>query len=77
MPHSAVLTQSLSALVEPLERDGFFGEDLLSVVRQQLKSFVEMSLELERTAFLGRPRHARAASEVAGDGAPRGARNGY
>ena len=69
MPQPQVLTASLAALVEPLERDGFFGEDLLSLARQQLKSFLEMSLDLELTAYLGCSAHARS-------GARRGYRNG-
>jgi len=59
MPPPTVLAQPLAALVEHLEQDGFFGEDLLSLVRSQFKSFLETSLELERTAFLGRTRHTR------------------
>lgn len=33
--------------------EGFFQEDLLSLARRHLKSFLEMSLELEWTACLG------------------------
>ena len=59
MPHLPVLSQPLSALVEPLERESFFGEDLLSLVRSQLKGFLEMSLDLELTHYLGCSRHQR------------------
>ena len=70
MPHPSVLSQPLAALVEPLARESFFGEDLLSVVRSQLKSFLEMSLDLELTHYLGCGRHQRT------DGR-QGYRNGY
>lgn len=70
MPQSLVLSQPLSALVEPLERESFFGEELLSLVRRQFKSFLEMSLDLELTAHLGCSRHQRT------DGR-HGYRNGY
>jgi len=70
MPQSPVLSQPLSALVEPLDRESFFGEDLLSLVRSQFKSFLEMSLDLELTAHLGCSRHQRT------DGR-QGYRNGY
>jgi putative transposase len=70
MPRSQVLTQSLAALVEPLDRDSFFGEDLLSVVRKQLKSFLEMTLDLELTAHLGCGHRVRSTSRC-------GYRNGH
>jgi len=70
MPHLPVLSQPLSALVEPLARDGFFGDELLSAVRRQLKSFLEMSLDLELTAYLGCSRHQRTEGR-------QGYRNGY
>ena len=70
MPHLPVLSQPLAALVEPLERESCFGEDLLSLVRTQLKSFLEMSLDLELTAHLGCSRHQRTTGR-------QGYRNGY
>lgn len=57
MPGTMVLSEPLSVLVDP-SADGAL-DDLLSVMRRHLKSFVEMSLDLELTAYLGCGRHAR------------------
>jgi len=69
MPQPQVLTRSLAALLEPFDRESFFGEDLLSIVRKQMKGFLEMSLDLELTAYLGCSSHVRSSAR-------RGYRNG-
>lgn len=46
-------------LLEPGTAEGFFEEDLLSLARKHLGSFLETSLELELTAYLGCSHHAR------------------
>lgn len=66
MPHPHVLAQPLAALAEGLAEpgtaEGFFTEDLLSLARRHLKSFLEISLERELTAYLGCGSHARSAT---------------
>jgi putative transposase len=63
MPKPSVLTQPLAAraehLQEPGTAEGFFAEDLLSLARRHLKSFLEISLERELTAYLGCASHVR------------------
>jgi putative transposase len=74
MPHPTVLAQPLAALAESLTEpgtaEGFFTEDLLSLARRHLKSFLEISLERELTADLGCGAHARSPQR-------RDYRNGY
>lgn len=63
MPHLSVLAQPLAALAESLQEpgaaEGFFAEELLSLARRHLKSFLEISLERELTAYLGCGSHVR------------------
>ena len=65
MPHTSVLALPLAALAEGLAEpgtaEGFFQEDLLSLARRHLKSFLEISLERELTAYLGCGSHVRSA----------------
>lgn len=74
MPHPSVLAQPLTALAEGLAEpgtaEGFFTEDLLSLARRHLQSFLEISLERELTAYLGCGSHARSPQR-------RDYRNGY
>lgn len=74
MPHPDVLARPLAALAEGLAEpgtaEGFFTEDLLSLARRHLKSFLEISLERELTAYLGCGSHVRSAER-------RDYRNGY
>ncbi len=74
MPRNSVLARPLAALAESLQEPGtaedFFAEDLLSLARRHLKSFLETSLELELTASLGCGAHVRSKER-------RDYRNGY
>lgn len=74
MPHSHVLARPLAALAEGLAEpgtaEGFLTEDLLSLARRHLKSFLEISLERELTAYLGCGSHVRSPER-------RDYRNGY
>src|ERR1051326_2125950 len=74
MPQNHVLAQPLAALAESLAEpgtaEGFFAEDLLSLARRHLKSFLEISLERELTAYLGCGSHVRSSER-------KGQRNGY
>lgn len=74
MPQPSVLADPLSALAEGLAEpgtaEGFFTEDLLSLARRHLKSFLEISLERELTAYLGCGAHVRSPAR-------RDYRNGY
>lgn len=74
MPHVDVLARPLVALAESLSEpgsaEGFFTEDLLSLARRHLKSFLEISLERELTAYLGCGSHVRSPER-------RDYRNGY
>jgi len=62
MPLS-VLARPLAALAEGLQApgtaEGYFVDDLLSLARRHLKSFLEISLERELTAYLGCGSHVR------------------
>jgi putative transposase len=57
MPRTMVLAEPLSVLVDPTAEGGL--DDLMSLARRHLKTFVELSLDLELTAFLGCGRHVR------------------
>lgn len=74
MPQTTFLAQPLAALAEGLREpgtaEGFFQEDLLSLARRHLKSFLEISLERELTAYLGCGSHVRSPGR-------RDHRNGY
>jgi len=63
MPHPSVLARPLAALAEGLAESGapdaYFVDDLLSLARRHLKSFLEISLEQELTAYLGCGSHVR------------------
>ena len=59
MPVATIPVSSLNGLLENLDQDDRQGDALLSAVRQNLKMLVESSLELDRTAQLGRARHER------------------
>jgi len=65
MPQPSVLGRPLAALAENLQEpgtaEGFFVDDLLSLARRHLKSFLEISLERELTAYLGCGSHVRSA----------------
>lgn len=68
MPQTTFLTAPLAALLDPTA--DFLQDDLLSLARRQLKTFVETSLDLELTAYLGCAHHSRTAAR-------QGYRNGY
>lgn len=70
MPTVTIPVASMEGLLEKLDADDREGDALLSAVRQNLKMFMETSLELDRTVQLGRARHER--SEARSD-----YRNGY
>lgn len=57
MPRTMVLAEPLAVLVDPTADDAL--DDLMSLARRHLQTFVELSLDLELTAFLGCGRHAR------------------
>lgn len=61
MPATTIPVSSLNGLLEGLDRDDREGDALLSAVRENLKMLVEASLELDRTAQLGRLRNERKA----------------
>lgn len=70
MPATAIPLCSINGLLEGLDQDDREGDALLSVARQQLKMLIESSLELSRTAQLGRLRYERKPERA-------GYRNGY
>lgn len=70
MPATTIPVQTLDSLLEGLDQDDREGDALLSAVRQNLKMLMEASLELTRTAQLGRLRYERKPPEY-------GYRNGY
>jgi len=61
MPAGTIPLCSLNGLLEGLDQDDREGDALLSVARRHLKMLMETSLELGRTAQLGRVRYARRA----------------
>ena len=69
MPAATIPFCSLDGLLERLDEDDRAGDALLSVARQNLKLLMEESLELDRTAQLGRARSQRIPGA--------GYRNGY
>jgi putative transposase len=69
MPATSIRFCSLNGLLEGLDQDDREGDALLSAARENLKMLVEETLELDRTAQLGRARHERKAGA--------GYRNGY
>lgn len=77
MPASTLPLSSLDGLLESLDADDRDGDALLSAVRQNLKLLVEASLELERTAQLGRVRHQRLPVQQPLAYGERAYRNGY
>lgn len=83
MPATMFPLASLDGLLESLDADDRDGDALLSAVRQNLKLLVEASLELDRTAQLGRVRHERLVLDDAGERdeplayGERSYRNGY
>ena len=77
MPVSVLPFGSLQGLLESLDADDREGDALLSTVRQNLKLLVEASLELDRTAQLGRVRHARLGRAAPVAYGERAYRNGY
>lgn len=70
MPVVPVLTEPYRLLLEDARIEDFFEDDLLSMARKSLKTFLEMSLDLELTHKLGCSRHARSSDR-------QGYRNGY
>lgn len=70
MPGATIPVASMEGLLEKLDGDDREGGALLSSVRKSLKFLMEATLELDRTAQLGRGRYER--SEVESD-----CRNGY
>jgi putative transposase len=69
MPAATIPFSSLNGLLEKLDQDDRAGDALLSVAREHLKLLMEASLELDRTAQLGRGRSQRIPGA--------GYRNGY
>lgn len=59
MPASTIPVGSLNGLLTSLDRDDREGDAFLSLAREHLKLLMESSLELDRTAQLGRLRHER------------------
>lgn len=72
MPVTTFPLSTLDGLLEQLDSDDRAGDALLSAVRQSMKMLVETSLELDRTAQLGRARHERKPASL-----KVGYRNGY
>ncbi len=69
MPLATIPVETLSDLLANLDDDDREGDALLSAVRSNLKMMIEMSLEVDRTAQLGRARNERKPGA--------GYRNGY
>jgi putative transposase len=69
MPAATIPFCSLDGLLERLDEDDRAGDALLSVAREHLKLLMEASLEVERSAQLGRARSQRVPGA--------GYRNGY
>lgn len=72
MPLATIPLSSMEGLLAQLDTDDREGDALLSAVRHNMKMLIETSLELDRTAQLGRARHERKPACL-----QRGYRNGY
>jgi putative transposase len=57
MPHQTLRSEALASLVDASA--DFAQDDLMSLARRHLKTLVEISLDLELTAYRGRGRHVR------------------